>query len=267
MTRRQWLLAIVVAGLAVLALSFVPQWLAQQREVRGEGYRMVLVSVSAWTGAGVPVLSAGVAIAALVGVAAIIRERLPRGLLVLGSALALGLMLAGAWPISQDGHASSVDVGPGWALVIGVVLAAAMLLASLRLVRPSRGVLVAAAVIGVVAVAGGAAGRWWVLQTSEGTNQRWEEGSYTRSATGGQPTETLTIRDGRFTIGDRWSGTWESSGGTVSLDNGSACPDSRGTYHAHRAGDDDLRFVKLVDTCGDGERAADLETGIWERVP
>ena len=29
----------------------------------------------------------------------------------------------------------------------------------------------------------------------------------------------------------------------------------------------DLRFVKIVDTCRDGERAADLESGIWVRQP
>ena len=41
----------------------------------------------------------------------------------------------------------------------------------------------------------------------------------------------------------------------------------RGTYHAHGAADDELRFVKVVDMCDDGARAADLETGIWERDP
>jgi hypothetical protein len=29
----------------------------------------------------------------------------------------------------------------------------------------------------------------------------------------------------------------------------------------------DLRFVKVVDTCLDGARATDLETGIWTREP
>ena len=47
----------------------------------------------------------------------------------------------------------------------------------------------------------------------------------------------------------------------VSLMNGSS------TYHARGAGEEDLRFVKIVDTCQDGARGADLETGIWERVP
>ena len=51
------------------------------------------------------------------------------------------------------------------------------------------------------------------------------------------------------------------------VDDDPACPDSRGAYHAHGVDDEDLRFVMVVDTCEDGARAADLETGIWERDP
>jgi hypothetical protein len=51
----------------------------------------------------------------------------------------------------------------------------------------------------------------------------------------------------------------------VTIDNDPACPDARGTYHAHGEGEADLSFVMVVDPCRDGERAADLETGIWER--
>jgi hypothetical protein len=53
----------------------------------------------------------------------------------------------------------------------------------------------------------------------------------------------------------------------VIIDGDPACPDSRGTYHARDAGDENLYFVKVVDTCADGARAADLETGTWVRVP
>ena len=82
-----------------------------------------------------------------------------------------------------------------------------------------------------------------------------------------EPAETLTIAGDHVTIGDRWEGTWEWSGWTVTVDNDPACPDSRGTYHARDAGEENLRFVKVVDTCAEGARAADLETGIWVRVP
>ena len=123
------------------------------------------------------------------------------------------------------------------------------------------------AAVAVLALLGGAGGRWLGLQLAEGTGRHWSEGSYTRVATDGEETETLTIEGETFAIGDRWGGRWEWSGWTVVVDDDPACPDSRGTYHAHGAGDEDLRFVKVVDTCAEGARAADLETGIWERDP
>jgi hypothetical protein len=126
-------------------------------------------------------------------------------------------------------------------------------------------VLVAAGGLALVAVVAGAGGRWLTLQMAEGTGRHWEVGSYTRSATDGAPAETLTLDAQTFRIGERWSGTFESSGWTVVFDNDPACPDARGTYHAHQVGEEDLRFVKVVDTCLDGERARDLETGTWER--
>ena len=49
------------------------------------------------------------------------------------------------------------------------------------------------------------------------------------------------------------------------IDDDPACPGSRGTYHAHGEADEGLRFVKVVDTCADGARARDFETGIWLR--
>ena len=142
-----------------------------------------------------------------------------------------------------------------------------MVVASVAAVRPSRRVLAAAAALAVVALVGGAAGRWLGLQLAEGTGRHWEVGSYTRPATDGESTETLTLTGETYAIGDRWSGTFDSSGWTVILDDDPACPGARGTYHAHGVGDDDLRFVMVVDACMDGARAADLETGTWERDP
>jgi hypothetical protein len=195
------------------------------------------------------------------------RGTLPDWPLVPSSAVVVGFILAAAWPVSQDMHTSSVDLSTGPLLPVGLMLAIAMLVASVAAVRPSRRALASAAGIAVVALVVGAGGRWLGLQLVEGTGRHWSEGDYVRAATGGEPEEVLTIGDGTFTISDRWTGTWEWSGWTVVVDDDPACPDSRGAYHAHGVGEEDLRFVKIVDTCRDGARAADLETGVWERRP
>ena len=270
MTRGRWLALVAVAGLGIFALSFIGGWLVQARELTGEGYRTLQIVLSAWRGHGMPWLTvsaitalavAGWALILLAGV------RRPSWPLLVGSAAVLALMLAAAWPVSQAGHASRVDLNPGILLLVGAVLAMAMLVGALALGRMGRVATVALVGAMLVIVAGGAGGRWVLLQAAEGSGRHWSDGSYTRTATGGEPTETLTIADGRFTVGDRWSGTWEWSGWTVVLDNDPACPDARGTYHAHGVGESDLRFVKVVDICLDGERAADLETGTWTRDP
>jgi hypothetical protein len=267
-TRLRWELVVAAGGLAIFALSFVGGWLIHDREVLGEGYRSAQVALSAWRGPAVPVLTLSVLTALLVGgwaAAAAWRPVLPRWLLVWGSIVVLGLLLATAVPISQDGHASKVDLTAGPILALGIAAAAIMVAAAGAAELPRRRALAAAGAACLVLLAGGAGGRWIGLQASEGTGRHWSDGAYTRAATGAEPTETLIIGDGRFTIADRWSGTWEWSGWTVSLDNDPACPDSRGTYHAHGEAADGLRFVKIVDTCRDGARASDLETGIWER--
>jgi hypothetical protein len=270
MTRRRWLMVMAVAGLAIFALSFVNLWIVHERVLRGEGYRLVHVSLSAWRGVGMPVLTIGVLTALAVGLAALGslgERRVPAWLLLVGSSAALGLILAVAWPVSQLGHASDVHLTVGLLTAVGTVLAVVMVVAAAAIVRPPRRVLAAAAAIALVALVGGAAGRWWGLQMAEGTGRHWSEGSYERAATGGEAAETLTISGDRVTIGERWEGTWEWSGWTVTIDNDPACPGSRGTYHARDAGDENLFFVKIVDTCADGARAADLETGTWIRVP
>jgi hypothetical protein len=268
-TSRRWLAVLAVVGIAIFALSFVNAWIVHDREVRGEGYRFVQHSVGAWRGVGMPVLTLGVLAALAVGIGAGLTLlgwlRMTPRLLVAGSSLALGVIASIAWPASQDGHASSIDLSPGIVLPVGIGLAILMVVAAVAVARPSRGVIMAAAAIGVIALFGGALGQSFALDAGAGTGRHWSEGSYTRAATESEPTETLTIAGETVSISDRWRGSWEWSGWTVVIDNDPACPDSRGTYHAHGVGDADLRFVKVVDTCQDGARAADLETGTWVR--
>lgn len=270
MTRSRWLLAVVVAGVAIFALSFVNAWIVHDREVRGEGYRFVQYFLSAWRGVGMPVLTVA-AVTALAtatwAVAVLRRPSLPAWPLMAGSLVVLGLMVAAAWPVSQDGHASSVDLSPGLLLPVGMVLGAVMFGGSMSVARPSRRDRFVLALAAVTVIVAGAGARHLGLQLAEGTGRHWSEGSYTRPAAEGRPAATLTIGDGSFRVDGRWSGTWEWSGWTIIVDDDPACPGSRGTYHAHGEEDQALRFVKVVDTCGDGERAADFETGIWERVP
>jgi hypothetical protein len=106
------------------------------------------------------------------------------------------------------------------------------------------------------------------LNLAEGTGRHYADGSYTRAATAGQPTETLTIDGETFTVNDRWSGSFEGDGLVVALEDDPACPDVRGSYHLFGvSGTDDLRFEAIVDTCAGGERDGDLSTGIWRRNP
>jgi hypothetical protein len=270
-TRTRWLWLVAAAGLAIFALSFVQGWIIHQRELRGEGYRLVQIFLSAWRGVAIPVTAAASVVALATGLlavaAAVGRVRPPGWLLVGGAAIVIGLIGASAWPVTQTGHASTVRLGPWYLLPVALTLGATMLVASVAAVRPPRRVLAAAAALTVVALVGGAAGRWLGLQLAEGTGRHWEVGSYTRPATDGEATESMTLTGDTYSIDDRWSGTFESSGWTVILDDDPACPGARGTYHAHGDGDDDLRFVMVVDSCLDGARAEDLETGIWERDP
>ncbi len=270
MTRDRWLWVTVAAGLAVFALSFVNGWIFHDRELRGEGYRQVQVYLSAWRGVAMPVTSLA-AVGSLVTAATagllLARRSVPSWLPVVGAALVIGLILASAWPVTKDGHASTVRLSAWWLLPVGLALAVGMLGGVLRALRPSRRVLVAAAALGAIALVGGSGGRWIGLQWAEGTGRHWEVGSYTRPAVGDRPELTLTLSGDRFAIGDRFAGDFESSGWTVSLDNDPACPDARGTYHAHGENQADLRFVMVVDPCRDGERAAELQAGTWIRNP
>ncbi|MEA2651640.1 MAG: hypothetical protein QOI85_1361 [Chloroflexota bacterium] len=271
MTPTRWLWLVAAAGLAIFALSFLQGWIIHQRELRGEGYRLVQIFLSAWRGVAIPVTAAAAVVALAVAIWASARAafspKAPAAILVLGSALIIGLIGASAWPVMQTGHASTVRLGPWFLLPVALALGLVMLVGSVAAERPSLRVVAAAVVLAAVALAGGAAGRWLGLQLAEGTGRHWEVGSYTRAATDGLPAETMTLTDETYRIGDRWSGTFESSGWTVSLDDDPACPTARGTYHAHGVGAEDLRFVMVVDPCMDGARAVDLETGTWERDP
>ena len=103
MTRSRWLVAIVIAGAAVFALSFVNAWIVHDRELRGEGYRFVQHFLSAWRGVGMPVLTmaAATALATAAWAAAVLRRpSLAAWPLMAGSVLVLGLMVAVAWPIA-----------------------------------------------------------------------------------------------------------------------------------------------------------------------
>ena len=273
MDRSRWLAVIALTGFGLFGLSFADGWILHDRELRGEGYRFVQTSLNAWRSVAVPMLSAGVLAALGTALAAAVHLRnpgvVPGWMPLAGATLALALIGASAVPIAQDGHASSVDLSAGWLSVIGIGLAGLMIVAAAMIAGPSPRLIVVLGLLGAVVFGVGAGGRLLGLQWGEGSGEHWSDGTYRRSATAGAPDQILSIEEGRFAIGDRWAGTWESSGWTVVLISDPACPDARGTYHAHGEGPSgtDLRFVKVVDTCEDGARAADLEAAIWVREP
>lgn len=163
MNRTRWLWLVAAAGLALFALSFVQGWIVHERELRGEGYRFVQIYLSAWRGVAVPVTAAAVVIALAVALpaaaAAVGRMQSRDWLLLAGSALVIGLIGASAWPVMQDGHASTVRLSPSWLLPVALLLGALMVIGSGAVARASRRVVAAAAVLAAVAFAGGAAGR------------------------------------------------------------------------------------------------------------
>ncbi len=273
MTERRALLAIATAGVAILALSFVNGWIVHDLEIRGEGFRHSEVLLSAWRSVAFPVLSLAAIIAAATAVGAVVILArpgvLPRWLLVAGALAVVALVASSLVPLSWDGFTTRIDLRPGILTAVGLILAVVMLVAAWIAAGIGIGAAAPFAFAGLVVAGAAVGGRWAVLTVSGPSNQAWEDGAYVRSADD-LPPLTLTIEDGTYRIDDRWMGTWEGSGGwTIAVDGDPACPDARGAYHARRAGEDDgdLRFVKIVDTCRDGERASDLESGIWVRQP
>ena len=273
MTDRRALLAVAIAGVAILALSFVNGWIIHDREIRGEGFRHSEVLLSAWRSVAIPVLSLAAILAAATAVGAVVilarPGALPRWLLVAGAVAVVALVASSLVPLSWDGFTMSIDLRPGLLTALGLLLAVVMLVAAWSAAGLGTGALAPLAIGGLVVAGAAVGGRWAVLTVSGPSNQAWEDGAYVRSADD-LPPLTLKIEDGTYRIDDRWAGTWEGSGGwTITVDGDPACPDARGAYHARPGGEDeaDLHFVKIVDTCRDGERASDLESGIWVRQP
>jgi len=268
------LIIATLAGLGMLALAFVPGWLDHYRILLGEGPRRVNVLLRAWDGVSVPVLAVAVVLVAAGALGALVElvgrargewARPATAWIVLPVAIGLAGLVGSVPEISQQGHASGVTVTADWALGIGIGLAVVSLLALLLSAPLSRRIL-AVGLVGVIVVAAGTwGGRQLQLDLVEGNGEHFSEGSYTRTATAGQPTETLTLRGGHFTVGDRWSGSYEPSGRVVSLTGDPACPDARGSYHVDAAPDGGITWERIVDTCANGARAADLTTGTWAR--
>lgn len=255
-----------------MGLSFVTAWIVHDRVLNGEGYREVLTVVNAWGLVAVPVLSAGIVVTLSVAVGALWSMRRSGGrsglLLALGAVISLSLVAATLVPVSQVGQASRIDLSPGWAALAGSLLVALMVAITVRLAEPTRTQLAAIAAVAVIGLPLATGARWLGLQEREGSNQAWSDGSYTRAASDGLPAMTLVISNGEYRIGDQWSGRLDGLGRNLSFTDDPACPGARGTYHVHgvpRPLDPDLRFVMLIDTCGDGARALVLTTGTWLR--
>ena len=267
----RWGSGVVVAiGAAILVLSFVPGWLIQERVLLGEGPRTLLSSPSAWQGQALPVVATGVgavvaaALAAFVG--AVTRRTWARVAVAALLAVGAGLLVGSLWPISQSGHASSVALSPGLPLEVATGATIPTLMLAVFALRP-RAVLVGGLATTVfLAGAGSVLGRQAWLNLQEDSTQHYAQGSYTRTASGDEPTETLTLSGSTFRIGDRWSGSYQPDGLVIIFTGDPACPTMRGSYHAHAAGSNgDIRLEAIVDLCANGDRKRDLQTGTWVR--
>lgn len=261
---------LLLAGFAITALSAVPAWLVHTRVVMGEGSRLVVTQWSAWQRDAVPIVTGAVVIGLAVALLALSRGRLPSmpgWVLVSAAAMPLGLLLAAAWPLSAKMSASHVSLSPGLALLAGIGLAAAMIGAAVALAGPTRAVLVAAAMTLVVGATAGVGVRAYALEQRRAAADD-VDAVYARDAGGGF-SHSLVMRDGRYAADERWSGSYLRSGLTIVFLEDPACPDTRGTYHAlpadaERQGDR-IRLDVVLDVCAGGERARDLEAGVWVR--
>lgn len=262
-------LAISAAGLGIVLLSLVPAWLLHVRRVGGEGLTSITVVWSAWEGRAWPLLPLGCALAAAMAalaVASLMRPTsVPRGAL-LGIAIGCaGLLVGSLFPVTQTGFASSVRVTAQWGLAVAAAIAAVAVVLAAVPFRTNRRWIVVAAIVLVVFTGATYAGRALALNLAEGDGRHYSNGSYTRLATDGQPTESLVIRDGTYRVGERWSGTISGLGLVAVLTDDPACPDTRGAYRVFAAGGEDIRWQLIVDLCADGARARDLTTGTWGR--
>lgn len=255
-----WLAVAGLAG-ALVALSFVPEWLVHHRELSGEGYRSLVIGLTAWQlrSGSLPVLGGAVL---LTGLAVLVSLAVPamRRWTVLIVAVALGLLVAGLVPLSQVGHVSRVWITPGWALGVGILLVGATSAVAMRAARPTRGMLLLAAVAFAVSVAAGFGTRALQLHLVEGPSPNWSDGAWERvDGAAGE----LVLDEGTFRLG-AWSGTMEPAGINVILTEDPACPEARGFYRV-RTVDDGVLWEKVVDVCADGARAAELE-GVWREA-
>jgi len=186
--------------------------------------------------------------------------------LVIGCAALLGLLGAAAWPVVHHGHASSVQLTPGWPLIGALVLGSAMFGAARVATWPARRTLTISVIIALLTTGMGAAARTWLLSERQGTGRHWADGLYVLEDGAARTADTLALRDGRYELGQNWSGAWEWSGWTVVLSADPGCPGARGAYHVHDAGGTAIRFVKVVDACADGSRAEALDGSVWDRT-
>jgi hypothetical protein len=259
--RTRWAWAVAGLALALLALSLIPEWLVHHRELRGEGYRSLVVGLTAWQlrSGSLPVLGGAVALAAAVGALVVARPSW-RPWASVGAAAVLGLLLAGLVPVSTVGHISRLWIGPGWALVVAIVLAAGIAVLVLRGTRPSRSIAVAALAALLVSAGMGTGTRMLQLELVEGATPNWSDGTWHRAdgASG-----ELVLDEGTFAL-DGWSGQMEPAGINVILTDDAGCPDARGFYRV-RTVDDGVLWERVIDTCADGARAEALE-GIWRQA-
>ena len=268
---RGLLLAVIaLAGAGIAALSLVPAWLLHVRDVGGHGLTAISVVWSAWEGRAIPflpvaaILAAG--LAALAVATLVSRKPIRPGWLVSLSALCLALLIGSAVPLGWEGFSSAVHLTPHWALLASLALAALALASAAALVGGGRWLLPCAVVL-LALSATTFGGRVLALNLAEGNPRHYADGSYLREATGGQPTETLVISDGTFSVGGRWSGTISGRGLVAVLTDDPACPDDRGSYRVFAAGGQDIRWDLILDLCANDERARDLTTGTWVRQP
>ncbi|HEX2142650.1 MAG TPA: hypothetical protein VHK28_10350 [Candidatus Limnocylindria bacterium] len=182
--RRAALLLIGLAGMAVLGLSFVDGWIVHARHIGGHGLTVLETVINAWERRSMPVLSAGVLLAATTVALALWRlTRADRsagttGLLLIGSVAALGLMIGSAVPLEHNGVVVRVERSAGWPLLVSAGLVGVMTALAALLLAPRPTVLVGACLLAALLVVAGTGGRALGLALAEGGNHHYADGSY-----------------------------------------------------------------------------------------
>jgi hypothetical protein len=261
------LLALILSGIAIAALSVVPAWLFHDRFMGGHGLTSITVLWNAWQGRAWPFLPGAAILAVLVALLAALELARPgtlnRWWLTVPSVALLALLAASALPLYRAGYASVVHLTPSWALLVAVGLGVVMVAGLAALLR-GRALLFAVAGL-IVLVAAGYGGRVLALDLAEGNPRHWSDGAYERAAVESVSAETLTIANGAYRVDERWSGGIEGRGLVAVLTDDPACPGDRGAYRVFADGEDGIRFELIVDLCADGGRAADMTRGVWRR--